>query len=359
MAKSGKRIKIKRSKKIGLSPGHLMFTGEQKHETVGIDLIDYDLERLTEMKLEDINEAAHCKDSPQVSWIDVNGLHDVSIIEQLGKIFEIHALVLEDILNADQRPKVDFFEDHVYMVFNMLTYHQEDKKIEYEQISLLFGKNYLISFQERPGDVFEAVRERIRAGKVRLRNSGPDYLAYALLDVVVDHYFLILEKFGEDIEAFEEALMENPRTDLLHSIYHLKREMLYLRKSVWPLREVITRLEKSETELIEQKTMVYLRDVYDHTIQVIENIEIYRDTISGLLDLYLSSVSYKMNEVMKTLTVIGAIFIPLTFIVGVYGMNFDHIPELHWVNGYYIIWGIMVLLAVGMLLYFRSKHWLK
>jgi magnesium transporter len=359
MAGGKRRTRAKRSRKIGLSPGHLLFTGETFHEDVSITLMDYNAQLLKEEILPDINEVAACKTSASVSWININGLHDISTIEAIGKIFEIHPLILEDILNTDQRPKVDFFEDHVYMVFNMLTYPPEGKKIEYEQISLLFGKNYVISFQERPGDVFDAVRERIRAGKPRLRAAGPDYLAYALLDVVVDHYFLIMERFGEDIEGIEEALMIQPRKELLHEIYHLKREMLYLRKSVWPLREVITRLEKAETELIEQRTMVYLRDVYDHTIQVIENIEIYRDTISGLLDLYLSSVSNKMNEVMKTLTVIATIFIPLTFVVGVYGMNFDHMPELHWKYGYFIIWGLMLLMGIGMLIYFRSQRWLR
>jgi magnesium transporter len=358
MGKRRPAHRVKKSSKIGMAPGHLLFLGDNKAEEVSIRLMDYSEKEMVDKPIKNLQHLVHCKSSPNISWIDIIGLHETDIIDQIGKMFDIHSLTLEDILNTDQRPKVDFFENYVYMVTKMITYNQNDNRIEYEQISLIFGKGFVISFQEREGDLFNPIRERLQSAKGRIRGMGADYLAYSLLDVIVDNYFLIMEKMGEVIEEYEENLVLNPRAEWLNEVYSLKREILILRRSVWPLREVITKLERDESNLIDEKTGIYIRDLYDHTIQVIESIEIYRDMISGLLDLYLSSVSNRMNQVMKMLTIIATIFIPLTFVVGVYGMNFDYMPELRWKYGYFLIWGIMISLGVGMFITFKRRKWL-
>jgi magnesium transporter len=288
----------------------------------------------------------------------------VGIIEKIGKNFNLHPLLLEDILNTGQRPKAEDFEDHIFIVSKMLYFEETESEIISEQLSVIIGANFVISFQERHGDVFNAVRERIRNGKGRIRKMGSDYLAYALLDAVVDHYFLILEKLGEKIEGLEEDLLTNPTTETMQSIHNLKREMIFLRKSVWPLREVVNSLEKGESKLIKKSTKIYLRDVYDHTIQVMDSVESFRDVLSGMLDLYLSVISNKMNEVMKVLTIIATIFIPLTFIAGIYGMNFNpeaspfNMPELNWHFGYPAVWLVMILIGLTMLGFFKNKKWL-
>jgi magnesium transporter len=293
-----------------------------------------------------------------VTWINVEGLHDVANIQKLGDCYGFHPLILEDILNTDQRPKIEDFDAYLYIVLKML-HNGESTQTVAEQISLILGPNYVISFQEGiEGDVFNSIRERIRTGKGRIRSMGADYLAYSLIDAIVDNYFVIIEKMGERIEDLEDELVKDPVTRTLHEIHTLKREMIFLRKAVWPLREVINFLERGESSLIKGSTAIYLRDVYDHTIQVIDAIETSRDMLSGMLDIYLSSISNRMNEIMKFLTIIGTIFIPLTFIVGVYGMNFEHMPELKWRWGYFGLWGVMAGLAVFMLFYFRKKKWL-
>jgi magnesium transporter len=349
---------VKKSSKIGLAPGHLVFLGDTKTASVDIQLMDYSAEHLTVKDVNDLKELETCLSQESVSWIDISGLHDTKIIEETGRIFNIHPLTLEDILNTDQRPKVDFYDHYIYLVVKMLSYNEKENGIEYEQVSFILGKSFVISFQENKGDVFDTVRLRITSGKGRIRSSGADYLLYSLLDVIVDNYFLIMEKFGETIELYEEKLAEKPDAKWLTEVYHLKRELLFLRRSVWPIREVVTKLERDENPLLNEKTVIYLRDVYDHSIQVIESIEIYRDMISGLLDLYLSSVSNRMNEVMKILTIIATIFIPLTFIVGIYGMNFENMPELKWKYGYYIIMAFMLILGVGMFIAFKRRKWL-
>lgn len=350
--------KVKKSSKIGLAPGHLIFLGDAKSEDVCIQLMDYSANQLNVKEVKDIKDLETCLSQETVSWIDISGLHDTHIIEETGKIFNIHSLTLEDILNTDQRPKVDFYDEYIYLVVKMLSYNEKENGIEYEQVSFILGKSYVISFQENKGDIFDPVRVRITSGKGRIRSSGADYLLYSLLDVIVDNYFLIMEKFGETIELYEEKLAERPDAKWLNEVYHLKREILFLRRSVWPIREVVTKLERDENPLLNEKTVIYLRDVYDHSIQVIESIEIYRDMLSGLLDLYLSSVSNRMNEVMKILTIIATIFIPLTFVVGIYGMNFENMPELKWKYGYYIIMAFMLVLGAGMFIAFKRRKWL-
>jgi len=352
------KIFKKRSEKGGLPPGTLAYVGEKKVENVIITVFDYDSERYEEKELKSIEECFPYKDTPTVTWINMTGIHQVDIMEKIGNHFCIHPLVMEDILNTRQRPKMDDLEDYVYVVLKMLDYNEEDDEIGAEQISIVLGQNFVISFQEKEGDVFEPIRERIRKNKGRIRRTGADYLAYALVDSVVDNYFTILEKIGERIEFLEEELVENPSTQTLQEIHRLKREMIFLRKSVWPLREVISGLERGESSLIKESTGIYLRDVYDHTIQVIDTVETFRDMISGILDVYLSSISNKMNEVMKVLTIIATIFIPLTFLAGVYGMNFRYMPELEWHQGYFAVLFLMVIIGIGLVIYFRKKKWI-
>jgi magnesium transporter len=298
------------------------------------------------------------KDKPTVTWINIDGIHQVEIIEKIGTYFGIHSLILEDIMNTGQRPKMEDFEDYIFVVVKMIYYDEKDNEIKAEQVSLLLGSNFVISFQEKEGDVFDPIRERIRKAKGRITKMKADYLAYALVDTIVDHYFMVLEKLGEKIEGMEEELVTNPTPETLQTIHTLKRELIFLRKSVWPLREVISVLERGESSLIDESTGIYLRDVYDHTIQVIDTIETFRDMVSGMLDIYLSSISNRMNEVMKVLTIMATIFIPLTFIAGVYGMNFKYIPELEWHWGYPVILFVMVAIGILMVIYFRRKKWL-
>lgn len=346
------------SKKAGLAPGTLVHIGEKRTEEVKITLIDYDEQQLQEKELDTIEECFPCRDKPTVSWINIDGVHETDIVEAMGKHFGVHPLVLEDIVHTGQRPKAEDFDDYVYIVLKMLYYDEEEHEVGDEQVSLIFGSSFLISFQEHEGDVFQSVRERIRKGKGRIRKGGADYLAYALMDAIVDQYFVIMEIFGERIEALEEELVEKPTTQTLETIHNMKREMIYFRKQVWPLREVVGALSRGEFSLIADTTSVYLRDVYDHTVQVIDTLESLRDVLGGMLDLYLSTISNRMNEVMKVLTIIATIFIPLTFVAGIYGMNFKYMPELEWHWGYFMIWGIMVVIVIVMLAYFKRKAWL-
>jgi magnesium transporter len=346
----------KRSRKAGLPPGTLVHIGERKTETAQITVIDYDETQFTQEKVKKIEECFPFKDKPTVTWINIDGLHDVKVIEKLGRHFGLHPLLLEDILNTGQRPKMEDFGDYIFLVLKMLYYEDNTKQIEAEQVSLVLGPNWVITFQEREGDVFNTVRERIKKG--RFRKMGADYLAYSLVDAIVDHYFIILEEFGEEIEVTETELATNPARETLQTIHTMKKEMVFLRKSVWPLRELVSSLERSGSPLIRESTGIYLRDIYDHTIEVIDTVESFRDMISGMLDIYLSSISNRMNEVMKVLTIFAAIFIPLTFVVGIYGMNFEYMPELRWHWGYFGVLIGMASVAGGMLVYFRRKRWL-
>jgi magnesium transporter len=352
------RLIKKRSTKAGLPPGTLVHIGEQKAEEARITAIVYDEARFQEQEIKTVEECFLFKDKPTVTWINVDGIHEVEVLELLGECFGLHPLVLEDILNTDQRPKLEEFGDYIFVVLKTFSYNDQSDELEPEQISLILGPSFVLSFQEREGDVFNPIRERIRNGKGRIRKMGADYLAYCLLDSIVDHYFVVLEQVGEEVEFLEEELVTNPTPETLQTIHNLKRDMIFLRKSVWPLREVIGALERGELSLIRESTEIYLRDVYDHTIQVVDTIETFRDMISGMLDIYLSSVSNRMNEVMKVLTIIATIFIPLTLIAGIYGMNFQYMPELGWRWGYPMVWLVMLVIGVLMLVYFRRKKWL-
>jgi len=342
--------------KRGLPPGELVQVGAVSGEPVSIAVFDYSEDAFDERESQTTDDCIPLCESSTVSWIDVDGVHDVDIIGRLGEAFRLHPLTLEDIVNTHQRPKIEEFENYIYVVLKMPRYDSESGEFVDEQVSFVLKRGCVISFQERPGDVFDGIRERIRGGRGRIRKAGADYLMYALIDAVVDGYFVLLESVGEQIESIEEELAREPSQEVMRRIHALKRESILVRRAIWPLREVISSLSKNESTLIEGPTMLYIRDVYDHTIQVIDTIESLRDMLSGLLDLYLSSVSNRMNEVMKVLTVIATMFIPLTFVAGVYGMNFQHMPELSW-WGYAAVWGVMVIMLAGMLVFFKRKRW--
>ncbi|UCF77899.1 MAG: magnesium/cobalt transporter CorA [Candidatus Eiseniibacteriota bacterium] len=346
------------SKKTGLSPGSLIYVGEKKVESVKVNVIDYDEEHVLEKEVTDVHECFEFKDTETATWINISGIHDVGILEKIGDHFGIHPLVLEDVMNTHQRPKMEDFEDYVFIVLKIIRFDVEKNEINSEQVSLIVGPRFVISFQEREGDIFDPVRERIRKGKGRIRRMGPGYLAYALADSVVDNYFGLLERLGDVLEKMQLELMDAPRTETLQSIYELRRETILLRKSIWPLREVVGGLERGESSLFAESTRPFLRDLYDHTIQVIDTVETVRDMLSGMLDLYLSSVSNRMNEVMKVLTIIATIFIPVTFVAGIYGMNFENMPELRFPFGYPVALLVMLGIGIAMLVYFRKKGWI-
>ena len=348
----------KRSDKRGLSPGTLMHVGARKMERTRITVMDYDEGSFIEKEAGSVEECFPFKETATVTWINVDGVHDASIIEKLGARFDIHPLVLEDIMTTTQRPKTEDLGNAVFVVLRMVECDGTARGLVTDQLSLILGPKFVLSFQETEGDCLDPVRQRIRGGKGRIRTLGPDYLAYALVDAVVDHYFVVLEGMGERIDELEERLIADPRRELLHEIHALKREMIDLRKAVWPLREVVTGLERLETPLIKKTTGVFLRDVYDHAVQVVDTVESFREILTSMIETYLSSVSNRMNEVMKVLTIIATIFIPVTFIVGVYGMNFEFMPELRWRWGYFAVWGVIVAAIGGMVAYFRRKKWL-
>ena len=351
------RLYSRKAKSIGHPPGSLVYSGEKKMEKPRIRIFDFDESQLREEEFDHIEECFPLRDLPTVSWINVDGLHEVELIESLGKYFHIHPLVLEDIVHTDQRPKFEDLGDYLFIVMKMIYHTGDTDGMESEQISFLVGSNFVITFQERVGDVFEDVRDRIRKSRGRVRRMGADYLAYSLLDALVDRYFDVIEKAGDRIEAMEDEVMLNPAPSTLQRLYHIKRELLFLRRSIWPLREVVNGLTKGESSLIQEGTYPFIRDLYDHTIQIIDMLETMRDMNSGMFDMYLSSVSNRMNEVMKVLTIIATIFIPLTFIAGIYGMNFEFIPELKWRWGYFGVWGLMIAIFSGMIYYFRRKKW--
>jgi len=347
----------KRSTKIGLPAGSMIHVGEKKVDKVSIDLIDYDIDHFESRPLLTIEDAFPFKETPTVTWLNISGLHEVDILEKIGNHYEIHPLVLEDILNTDQRPKAESYDDYFFIVLKMIRYDDANEKLIIEQVSIVQGNNFVITFQEFAGDVFQPIRERIKEGKGRLRKRSADYLTYALVDVIVDNYYLVLEKFGATIEYLEDSVIGNPNSSLVHDIHKMKSDLIFLRKSIWPLREVIGELIRDENPLIQESTFPYLRDVYDHTIQIVDTVETYRDMVTGILDIYLSGISNKMNEVMKVLTIIATIFIPLTFIAGIYGMNFEFMPELKWRWGYFIVLFVMSMIGVLMFFFFKKKKW--
>lgn len=351
-----------------LPPGPLARVNGRRSEKPRITVIDYGEAHYHEAEIKSVEECFVFKEKPTVTWINIDGLHQVEILEKLGAGYGIHPLVLEDIL-TDQRPKVEDYEDYVYIVLKMIYFnekkegeHEDDESdedlIDADQVSLILGPNFVISFKDKEVDVFDPLRDRLRTGKGRIRRMGADYLAYTMIDAVVDHYFIIMEKLGEMFEDLEDDVVASPEKENLPDIYELKRNMLFLRKSVWPLREAISKLQRSDSPIITESTKIYLRDVYDHTIQVIENVETFRDMSASLLEMYLSSLSNRLNEVLKVLTIISTIFIPLTFITGLYGMNFRNMPELESPYGYPMVVILLIIVGSVMLLFFKKRRWI-
>ncbi|MCB0718989.1 MAG: magnesium/cobalt transporter CorA [Bacteroidetes bacterium] len=352
------RFLKKRDATRGQVPGELIFVGEQKVSEATVRLIDYDAENLSEEALTDIRDGLKYKDTDSVTWINVNGLHDLELIRWLGDAFGLHPLVTADIVNTGQRPTMEEHDDYIFFALKMMQYDEAEGRIHAEQLSMILGERFLLTFQERPGDVFEPVRERIRKRKGRIRKVGIDYLAYALLDTVVDNYIFIIERLGEQIEEIEEAILESPSRDVLSRINNYKREMNYLRKSIRPAREFMLQLSRLDSELIHEETGPFLKDLEDLAGQAVDTVDTYREMLSDYLGIYNTGVGNRMNEIMKVLTIFSAIFIPLTFIAGIYGTNFDNVPELHFEYSYFLMWGAFLVITLAMLRFFRSKDWL-
>ena len=349
----------KRSKKAGLPPGTMVHIGDKKVEKVKISLINYDENNFEEKEIKIPEDCFIYKDRQSITWINIEGIHEINTVEKIGTGFNIHSLALEDILNTDQRPKIEDFDNNIFIVLKMLYYNEKTCEIITEQTSFILSSNFVISFQEGiEGDVFNPIRERIRSNKGKIRKMGADYLLHRLTDAIIDNYFIILEKMGEKIEVLETELLKNITPETMHKIHQLKRELIFLRKAVWPLREISGWLLREDSALIKQPTKIFLRDMYDHTIQVIDSIETFRDMLSSMLDIYLSNINNKTNTVMKLLTIIATLFMPPTFIVGIYGMNFKYMPELEQKWGYPAVLLTMLTIAISMLVYFRKKKWI-
>lgn len=357
----GEKMRHKKNRsfqKVSIPSGTLLYTGSEKIENSIITIIDYDKESFSEKEVKSFGECIEYIDKDSVTWINVTGLSDIKTIEEIGNYFDIHSLVLEDILDVGIRPKMEDLGRYLLFILKMIRYESEKSHMESEQISMIFGKSFVLTFHERTGDVFEELRNRIRNSRGRVRNHGSDYLSYAIIDAIVDNYFLVLEGLGNEIEELEDNLIEDPSLMANQLIHRYKRETLFLRKYIWPLREMISNLSKEKSELVRAETIIFFRDVYDHTIQIMDSIESLRDIIAGIQDLYFTSLSNRMNEIMKFLTIISTIFIPLTFIEGLYGMNFKYMPELDWKFSYPMALFVMIILVYGMVKFFKRKGWL-
>lgn len=344
-------------KKKGKAPGTITYMGHRENLDSVVNILEYNENKFNVHAPGNIDEIVAHKGPPLVSWIDIVGLSDEAFIEKVGKRFGLNSLIMEDIVNTQQRPKIDEYDTYIFGVFKML-YINDNNQLTYEHVALVLLENCVLVFQELEEDVFTGVRERIGKGSGRIRSRGADYLFFALLDAIVDNYFAVLEYLNEKIEALEELVYANPRPEVAQQIQELKKEVLRVRRWVYPVKELVGHLIETDNVLISKDTKIFLRDVLDHAIEVNESLQIYREMSMSLMEMYMSNMSNKMNEVMKVLTIMASIFIPLTFIAGVYGMNFDHMPELHWEYGYYMVWGVMIALFVGMMVYFRSKNWL-
>lgn len=346
-------------KKPGLPPGSIVYTGQRKVEHISIHYLEYNQHHFSEKLLDNRSFTACPEAQPhQLQWFDLRGLHDTQLIETIGKTFDVHPLVLEDIVNTQQRPKFEEYDKGLFLVVQALHWNAENGAVLTEQVAIYFGRDFLLSFQEDEADLFPRVRERIQSGKGRIRQRKADYLAYALLDTIVDNYFLVLDEIEVRIEQIEDEIMNRANEKSKSRIHYLKQEMLTVRKAISPLREAIARFAKCGHTLVEDDSELFLRDLHDHTVQIMDIAETYRDALNGLQDLYLSEITLRMNNIMQVLTIITTIFVPITFLAGVYGMNFDHMPELHWRYGYFILWGIMISIAVGLIVWFKRKGWM-
>ncbi len=346
-----------RKRKTGLPPGALVFTGKQKVESPNISLMQYGPEGEV-LELEAKDQAPIVEATLPVCWYDVRGLHKVELIQQLGELFNIHSLVLEDVLNTQQRPKFEEHDGAIFITVQALSFDAQALSIQTEQVALYAGPGFVLSFQEDEKDLFPGVRERIRHGRGRIRARGVDYLTYALLDNVVDNYYIVLDQMEEALSQLEGDILSASGKESKRSIHELKMQFIMLRKAIAPLREAISRFSRSESLLIAKETDIFLRDLHDHVIQITDTIDTQRDVMNGLYDLYLSEINLRMNNVIQVLTIISTIFIPLTFLAGIYGMNFDYMPELRWKYGYFFVWGVMLLIGLSLLSLFRRKKWL-
>ncbi len=357
------RINLAR-KKRGMSPGSLVFTGEQKVEEISIDIFQYNQNIFVERKIENVEELKELINAQNVLWININGLHDIDKLEKIGEMFNINPLTMEDILNVNHPPKLEEHEEYLFLISKSFHYNSESGEIIIEHVSFILGKNYLLTFQETPGDEFDLIRERLRGGKGRLRKLGPDYLMYRLLDSVVDNYIVILLQLDEIIENLEDVLLDKPNQDTIEEIYQFRKEINKLRRSVVPFKEAIYFLLKDIHPLIHKSSLIFVKDLEDHIKSAVETVESYKEQVNSMIEIYRSSIQLKLNEILKVLTIISTIFIPLTFIVGVYGMNFSpeqspySMPELKWYFGYPIVLGFMLLVAVVLLIVFRKKRWI-
>lgn len=367
MAKNSKKRKTVSLKKItktnshksGLPPGTLVYTGNKEAEKINIELFSFSEKNFINKENITIEEAFTYINSDNITWINIDGFHDIELLKKIGKKFNISNLILEDIINTNQRAKFEEFENYMCIILKMLTYNEIDMQVEVEQVGIIFGNNIVITLQEgKDKDVFDNIRERLKSDSSSIKKYSSDFFLYSLLDLIIDNYFIVLEKIGDEMEIIDNILLNNPLPQTLERIYDFKRELIFIRKCIWPLREVLNKLDKSENKFISEKNKIYFRDLYDHAIQVIDNTETYRDIISGMMDIYLSSMSNKMNEIMKFLTIIGTIFIPLTFIVGVYGMNFEYMPELKMYYAYPLVWIIMLFISLFMIGFFKRKNWI-
>jgi len=349
---------IRRSRKSGLPPGSLIHIGPERTEKTRVTVVDYGGDHFEEREIESAAELAPYCGKSTVTWVDVVGIHEPRVIGEIGSQFQIHPLLMEDIMNTTQRPKIDDLGKYICLIVKLIRFDEAAGELRIEQLSLVFNDDVVLSFQESDSGIFRPLRERLRNGLGRIRAMGTDYLVYTLLDAVVDHYFVVMEWMGEKIDRFEDEVVAAPKRETLRNIQQLRDEILLVRRSVWPLREVVSLLERAESPLIDKTTAIYFRDVYEHTIQVMDTVDTYRDILSGMFDIYLSSISNRLNEVMKVLTIIATLFMPLTFLAGVYGMNFEHMPELKWRYGYFLLWGVMIAVALGMLVFFRRKKWI-
>jgi magnesium transporter len=341
---------------IGAPPGTLFYNGEETNQRVKITLIEFNETEFFEEDFYDLSDCIMHVKPNMVKWINVEGVHKIELIEKIGQLYNLHPLTLEDIVHIDQRPKFEDYDNYILAILKMITY---DSEVISEQLSIVLTENTVISFQEpKGGDAFDIIRNRLRQCKGRVRKLGADYLFYALMDAVVDCYFNVIEVIGDKVEVIEEEIMNEPKNESLNHLYRMKREIIFLRKQVWPLRDMIANLIRSQTKFISPNTQIYLRDIQDHSTRIIDTVETYRDLLSGIMDIYLSTNANKMNEVMKVLTIMSSIFIPVTFIAGVYGMNFEFMPELKSPYGYAIVWGVMLSIITGLVIYFKRKKWM-
>jgi magnesium transporter len=344
-------------KKYGMSPGSLVHAGELGTEKVHVHLIEYNQDSIRKKENVSTEECLISMDKPEITWINITGVHDISIVEKIGRHLNLHALVLEDILHTGLRSKFDNYKNNLYIILRELSYDNQRNSIKDKQVSLILGKNYVLSFLEDETDIFYPILERIKAKNSRLRRRGADYLCYALVDCIVDHYFLTLSKIDDRLEKLESVVINKPNRSTLKELQALKKQIIMLRRTIWPTREVVSQFQRVESPLIHQTTKLYVQDVYDHVIQAMDTIESFRDITAGLHDIYMSNISYKMNEVIKILTVVATIFVPLMFITSLYGMNFKYMPELDWEWGYYFVWGLMIFVTGIMIAYFKKKNW--